>query len=137
MAMYKSNPQADASRTESLMICEFPPLGLVELFGQAPWSDGHKVSGKYVFTSDRGEIFTVYDWKQTTLYGGADSTAPMPEEFWRMREPQYFHIGGTAGSHPRRFINWLQGLYTLHMARRAAALRQSTSVPELLQRAIA
>lgn len=116
--MYKLNPEVDASGMDSLTMFEFPPVCLVELFGRASDSDGYKVSGKHVFTSDRGDIFTVYDWKQTTLYRGADSGAPTPEEFWHSRELKFLRIGGKRGSNPQRFIKWLIGEYELRAALR-------------------
>ncbi len=76
--MYKLNPKVDTSGIDSLTLFEFPPAGLVELFGDAADSDGFKISRKHVFTSDRGDVFAVYDWKQTTLYRGANSTPPPP-----------------------------------------------------------
>jgi len=114
--MYKLNPQVDTSGTDSLTMFEFPPASLVELFGETSYSDGYKITRKHVFTSDRGDIFTVYDWKQTTLYRGTDSGAPTPEEFWGSRELQVLRIGGRAGSNPRPFLKWLQGQYELRTA---------------------
>jgi hypothetical protein len=116
--MYKLNPHVDTSGTDGLTLFEFPPAGLVELFGQAADSDGYKVSRKHVFTSNRGDVFTVYDWKQTTLYRGRDSGAPTPDEFWRSREPTFLRVGGRSGSNPRPFLKWLQGQYELRAATR-------------------
>ncbi len=122
--MYKLNPKVDTSGIDSLTLFEFPPAGLVELFGDAADSDGFKISRKHVFTSDRGDVFTVYDWKQTTLYRGANSGAPTPEEFWRSRELKPLRIGGRLGSNPRPFLKWLQAQYELR-----AATRQTRHVP--------
>ena len=108
--MYKLNPHVDTSGTDGLTLFEFPPAGLVELFGQAADSDGYKVSRKHVFT--------VYDWKQTTLYRGRDSGAPTPDEFWRSREPTFLRVGGRSGSNPRPFLKWLQGQHELRAATR-------------------
>jgi hypothetical protein len=116
--MYRLNPEVDASGTDGLTLFEFPPIGLVELFGETDASDGYKVSRKHVFTSDRGEIFTVYDWKQTTLYRGANSGAPTPDEFWHSRELRFLRIGGRVGSNPGPFLKWLQGQYELRTLKR-------------------
>lgn len=116
--MYRLNPQVDTSEVDPLTIFEFPPAGLVELFGDTCDSDGYKISRKHVFTSDRGDIFTVYDWKQTTLYRGAGSGAPTPEEFWHSRELKCLRIGGRVGSNPRPFLKWLQAQYELRAATR-------------------
>ena len=118
--MYKLNPKVDTSGTDGLTLFEFPPVGLVELFGEVRDSDGCKVSRKHVFTSDRGDVFTVYDWKQTTLYRGESSGAPTPEEFWHSREHKPLRIGGRVGSNPRPFLKWLQGQYELRAAARRA-----------------
>ncbi|NLZ06581.1 MAG: hypothetical protein GXY19_15560 [Phycisphaerae bacterium] len=123
--MYKLNPKVDTSGIDSLTLFEFPPAGLVELFGDAADSDGCKVSRKHVFTSDRGDVFTVYDWKQTTLYRGANSGAPTPEEFWRSRELKPLRIGGRVGTNPRPFLKWLQAQYELR-----TAIRQTRRVPD-------
>ncbi|HNY77406.1 MAG: hypothetical protein RBS72_05340 [Sedimentisphaerales bacterium] len=123
--MYKLNPKVDTSGIDSLTLFEFPPAGLVELFGDDADSDGCKVSRKHVFTSDRGDVFTVYDWKQTTLYRGANSGAPTPEEFWRSRELKPLRIGGRVGTNPRPFLKWLQAQYELR-----TAIRQTRRVPD-------
>ncbi len=117
--MYKLNPHVDTHGTDGLALFEFPPIGLVELFGDACDSDGYKVSRKHVFTSERGDVFTVYDWKQTTLYRGENSGAPTPDEFWHSRELKILRVGGRAGSNPRPFLKWLQAQYELRTATRA------------------
>ena len=67
------------------------PIKLVDVFGQPDCGDGHKVSGEYVFKSKQGDIFTVYDWKATTLY---DAEAVMrPSELWVNNKPFPFHVG--------------------------------------------
>ena len=116
--MYKLNPDVDTSGMDSLTMFEIPPVCLVELFGSFSDGDGYKVSRRHVFTSDRGDVFTVYDWKQTTLYHGEDSDAPTPDEFWRSRELKYLRIGGRVGSNPRPFLKWLLGEYELRTALR-------------------
>lgn len=114
--MYRLNPQVDTSDIDSLTLFEFPPAGLVDLFGDVTDTDGYKISRRHTFIGDRGEIFTVYDWKQTTLYRGPDSGAPTPEEFWHSRELKVLRVGGRAGSNPHRFVKWLQGQYELRAA---------------------
>lgn len=107
--MYKLSPEADISGTEDLTMSEFPPICLTERFGKAPYTDGHKVSGEHIFTSDRGDVFTVHDWKQTTLFHGEDSGAPTPEEFWHSKELKFLRIAGRAGGNANPFIKWLLG----------------------------
>jgi hypothetical protein len=123
--MYKLNPDVDTSGMDSLTMFEIPPVCLVELFGHVSDGDGYKVSRRHVFTSDRGDVFTVYDWKQTTLYHGEGSDAPTPEEFWHSRELKYLRIGGRAGSNPRPFLRWLLGEYELRRVMREMPHRRS------------
>jgi hypothetical protein len=66
------------------------PAMLVKMFGPGEESDGYKVSGEYVFTGPEGTVYTVYDYKSTSLY---DDDYPTPEEFWSSTEPTYFSIG--------------------------------------------
>lgn len=86
---------------------------LVELLGEPQYKlnakDGRKggdgkVSTEWELTCD-GRTFTLYDYKETTLYNGSDSGAPTPEEFREM--PTYsWHIGGRGGIEP--FLNLLE-----------------------------
>ena len=111
--MFKLDLNADTNETNQLKMFEFPPAALVEMFGKPLESDSCKVSGEYVFTNEKAEVFTVYDWKQTTLYHGEDSGAPTPEEFWDSEEPELLNIGGHSRSNPNRLLKWLLGKYEL------------------------
>ena len=115
--MYKLNLEAHITGTCGITLLELPPICLVELFGEPAESDGHKVSGVYIFTNDKGDVFTVYDWKQTTLYHGEDSGCWTPEEFWHSEEPEFLYIGGKPGSNPSSFMKWLMGQWELHESR--------------------
>lgn len=75
---------------------------LVELFGEPVESDGYKVSCEWVFESDDGKVFTLYDWKATSLY---DEGLPTVEEFRADKQAQTFHIGGHSDA--TEFKNWL------------------------------
>ena len=59
--MFRLDPSADVNGTSLLTWFECPPVCLLELFGKPAEGDGHKVSGEYVFTNDKGDVFTVYD----------------------------------------------------------------------------
>ena len=111
--MYRLNPHVDTNGIDGLTLFEFPPAGLVELFGDTGDGDGYKISRRHVFTSERGDVFTVYDWKETTLYRGSGSGAPTPEEFWRSQEWKILRVGGRIGTNPRPFLKWLQAQYEL------------------------
>jgi hypothetical protein len=61
-----------------------------EAFGEG-FSDGEKVTQEWVFESDTGAVFTLYDWKN-------DST-PTCEYRW--------HIGGHSDKELEKFIAWI------------------------------
>ena len=77
----------------------------------------------FVFATDAGDVFTVYDWKATSLYDdgleeGEESASPTPEEFWGNWNPETLHIGGRGadnrgGANPAAaaFKAWLLDQY--------------------------
>lgn len=117
--MFRLTPDADAGGTSYVDSVVIPPAFLVARFG--PPGRGtldHKVSGQYTFTSPAGDVFTVYDWKETTLYLGEHSGAPTPAEFWADPEPRAFGIGGFGEDNDdglnlaaTAFREWLLELY--------------------------
>jgi hypothetical protein len=54
-------------------------------------------------------VFTVYEWRCTTLSNGRGSGSPTVREFWSSWEPVKLHIGGTPDSDWEAFRRWLQG----------------------------
>lgn len=88
--MFKLNNDADIGGTSLQGYIEFAPIQLKEKFGSPTEGDEYKVSGEYVFEGPNGEIFTLYDWKHTSLYNSGDVN---PEEFWSSHELYNFHIG--------------------------------------------
>lgn len=104
--MFKLEPTADVNGTSQLTMFECPPICFVELFGEPHGADGCKVSGEYVFTNEEGQVFTVYDWKETTLYWGKGNGAPTPKRFWHSERPKSLNIGGRQGTDPGPFIKW-------------------------------
>ena len=64
---------------------------LERVFGKPIKADGYKVSGEWIFRSDEGKIFTVYDWKETSLY---DPSYPTVKDFRENTMPATFHVGG-------------------------------------------
>lgn len=103
--MFKLNQDADINGTHRQSEVQVSPARLIEVFGQPIESDGYKVSGEYVFESEEGDVFTLYDWKATTLYSPDYGVAP--SEFWRQTCLRDFNIGGHkfAGD----FVQWLKG----------------------------
>ena len=83
------------------------PVKIVKAFGNPEPSDGYKVSGEYVFLSeDEKAIYTLYDWKWTTLY---DENNPFtPEEFWKSRDKQVLNIGGYNDRSLSHFKKWIR-----------------------------
>ena len=68
MSAYYLAPDADTNWTCRLDEIRVAPRRLVAVFGPPAKVDGYKVSGEYVFSDAAGSVFTVYDWKSTTLY---------------------------------------------------------------------
>jgi len=64
---------------------EVAPARVVEVFGPPPSrGDECKASGEYIFRDEGGRVFTLSDWKATSLY---DSSFPPPEQYWARTEP--------------------------------------------------
>lgn len=63
------------------------PVNIQKVFGDSE-SDDYKSAWEWIFEDDKGNIFTVYSWKDTSLY---DSLYPKPEEIFNT--PITFHIG--------------------------------------------
>lgn len=68
---------------------DLSPKALIEMFGVPDMGDEFKVSGEYIFEGKNGEIFTLYDWKNTSMY---DKEAPSPQALWQQDEVS-FNIG--------------------------------------------
>ena len=96
-----------ANATSLVGEIEIKPSRIVEAFGNPDPSDGYKVSGEYVFLSeDEKAVFTLYDWKWTTLY---DETNPFtPEEFWKHTEKLSLNIGGHSVVALPHFKRWIK-----------------------------
>ena len=77
------------------------PKNVVKTFGKPNIGDDYKVSGEYVFAMftsvfDDEVVFTLYDWKWTTLY---DKNNPFtPKGLWMLDKPLRFNIGGNSRS---------------------------------------
>lgn len=83
------------------------PKYLALAYGAPDSGDGLRVSGEYAFVSDAGEVFTVHDYKSTTIWD-ADTNLPTPEAFWSSDEPVELSIGGYEGSDVEAFVAWLE-----------------------------
>jgi hypothetical protein len=116
--VFHLDPAADFNGTHRVGTVLLAPAFLVERFGPPLEADGYKVSGQYVFGDGTGAVFTLYDWKETTLYHGGDSDCPTPQQFWEDPSPGVFHIGGrgediATGRNPTAgaFREWLLAEY--------------------------
>jgi hypothetical protein len=88
-----------------------PPAFLVKRFGKHDGGDGLRSSGGWMFVGETGEVFTVYEWRCTTLSNGRRSGFPTARQFWASWEPVKFHIGGAPDSDWELFRRWLQAEY--------------------------
>ena len=76
------------------------PKNIVKTFGKPNIGDEYKVSGEYAFVSNN-VVFTLYDWKWTTLY---DERNPFtPKGLWMLDKPLRFNIGGNDKS--KKYLN--------------------------------
>lgn len=96
---------ANACGTHRQAVVDVAPASLVGIFGEPGEGDGYKVSGEYKFVDNEGNVFTVYDYKATTLY---DAEAWFrPSLLWASTEPFEFHIGAESGD-VKAFVAWLE-----------------------------
>jgi len=102
--MFKLSQDADINGTCLQGYVMAAPAALIEKFGQPQECDGYKVSGEYAFENDAGEVFTLYDWKCTTLY--ESDAGVTPSDFWKQTCQRQFNIGGRTNSFD--FIAWLK-----------------------------
>src|SRR3954453_23341048 len=73
---------------------KLPPAFMIKRFGKHDGGDGIRSSGGWDFVGESGEVFTVYEWRCTTLSNGRGSGSPTVRQFWGMWEPVKLHIGG-------------------------------------------
>jgi len=102
--MYKLNKQANSDGTSLRGNVTISTKRLTELFGLPSSSDGYKSSGEYIFTSEAGDVFTLYDWKSTSLY---DDKMIAPEEFWNQSSPVTLNIGAKSTVGVGGFMSFL------------------------------
>jgi len=100
---FKLDNDADSGGTCLQGHVELVPRRLVEKFGYPSESDSYKSSGEYTFRGEDGEVWTLYDWKSTTLYA---PDGIHPDELWASDEVFEFHVGGNAPASD--FIDWLK-----------------------------
>ena len=102
----KVNHDADTNGTHLQGYVKATYGELQEVLGEPEESDGYKVSGQWTFEDENGQVFTLYDWKATDLYG----YGPSVEEFRADPKPYEFHVGGhVSGRAVARYLTKLLG----------------------------
>ncbi len=91
-SLYKRVSDDRADRTHKIgdLISSYSQLKAV--LGEPDDGEGYKVSMMWVLEDSKGRIFTIYDWKQTSLFTDYEGN-PTPEEFKKLRDVD-FSIGG-------------------------------------------
>jgi hypothetical protein len=104
MTFKLTNDSANGTCLQGYVVLK--PAALVRRFGEPQEGDGYKVSGEYIFEDSKGNIYTLYDWKSTTLY---DCEAALrPSELWASEELFKFNIGGSgAWTNWQDFKTWI------------------------------
>jgi hypothetical protein len=104
-----------------------PPALVKKSFGYPTiLRSGFEVSGEYDFEDTNLDVYTILDYKQTTLYWGINREVefydkfihkpphkreriwPSPEEFWDITEPKEFKIYCAEYADWRKFKTWLK-----------------------------
>ena len=104
--IFTRDETANAGGTYLVEQADLIPRFLVSRFGQPSEGDGIRVSGEYTFVSNSGDVFTVHDYKSTTLWA-TDEGLPTPEQFWASEAVEDFSIGGRGDSNAKEFVGWL------------------------------
>lgn len=85
--IYDINKAAGCSKKDSIVLSY---RDVAAVFGEAKFYGDEKVSGEWIFEdTETGEVFTLYDWKSTSLYS---DSLPSVSEF-RESGPVTFNIG--------------------------------------------
>ena len=113
MPSFQHDPAAESGGTHQIGTIEIPPKSLVDEFGPPGAGEGYKVSGTYTFTDDSGNVYTLHDWKATSLFDdamepGDEEFAITPEEFWGNWNPDTLIIGGSHACDVEAFKAWLR-----------------------------
>lgn len=104
--MFTRNDTANTSGTYLLEEVDLIPKFLVSVYGPPSAGDGFRVSGEYTFVSSSGNVFTVHDYKSTTLWA-TDEGLLTPKQFWKSDKEEEFSIGGKNEPEAKIFVEWL------------------------------
>ena len=109
--MFRLDMTTSAGGTSLRGETKLPPAFMMKQFGTRSGGDGIRTSGGWIFVKDSGEVFTVYEWRCTTLSNGRGSGSPTVREFWASWVPVKLHIGGIPDTDWQAFRRWLQAEY--------------------------
>lgn len=104
---FRHRRDIDIAGTALLTEVELTPRYLGLSYGPPGPGGGNRVSGIYTFVSDAGEVFTVYDYKSTSLWD-PQGGLPEPEVFWSSSDATTLSVGGHSGSDYLAFVQWLR-----------------------------
>jgi hypothetical protein len=103
---YKRSFEANSNGSYLVGWVKASYIELAELFGEAEEVDENKISGHWRFEDEEGNVFTLYDWKKTSLY---DSGCPSVREFRQSGRVFTFNIGGKDKTELNsNFMRWLE-----------------------------
>lgn len=103
--MFTLDNNANPSGSSQVGYINIAPAELIRVFGAPDPSDEYKTSGEYIFRGPQGIIFTLYDYKDTSLYS---SGLQSPYQLWGSEEPYTFHIGSNSDFSVEKFKDWLR-----------------------------
>lgn len=104
----KENINKFTAGTSKIGNVDLIPNKIVLKFGNPIIGDGWKVSGQYVFETNKKEPITLYEWKWTTSY---DKSNPFsPKGFWMLDKPIKFSVGGHSKSNFYDFEQWIKSV---------------------------
>ncbi len=112
-APYLRDETADGQGAAWAGDVDVAPAFLVAQFGAPAEGDGLRVSGLFTFRGTDGSVFTIHDYKQTTLWA-PDEGLPTPEAFWRSARPAELSLGSRRDARDPevlRFKAWLLEAY--------------------------
>jgi hypothetical protein len=118
--MFHLDSNADTGGTSLRDVIDLPPAFMVARFGAPEGGDNYSCTGRWIFVNDRGDVFTVYEYKSTSSYLSDECGALPPEQFWALQEPVELHIGAHADNGVPAFRQWLIAQHQLFRLRQKA-----------------
>lgn len=104
--MYQLEKNADPSGTSFQEVIMLDYEIMADIFGESEYGPDDRTSAEWIFKcSETGDIFTVYDYKQTNI-AGCNPGLPSIEYFRSCGEVPY-HIGSKPEADVCDFVNWL------------------------------